>query len=444
MSVEIPTPGQPDPAELAAPAVAAAAVPRRPSLWRHPDFMKLWSAQTISLLGDEMTGLAVPLIAILLLHASAFEMGVLGTLLFLPFILLTLPAGAWVDRMRRRPILIAADLGRAAILLSIPIAYALGLLTLLQLYVAAFLVGGLQVFFDVAYQSYLPVVVERDQLVEGNAKLEISRSAAALPGPGVAGLLISVVSAPFAIIVDAISFLGSATLLGLIRRPESKPERQVDAVTGKHESMRTEITEGLRYVLGHPYLRNIAACTGTLNLFGNLAGVILLLYAVRQLHMQPAVIGIIFAIGNIGTLMAAFATERITRRLGLGRTIVISALLSGPAALLVAVAPRDNAFPFLVASFILVSLTNVTYNVNQVSLRQAITPERMQGRMNATMRFIVWGTIPVGSIIGGFLGDAIGLQPTLWVGAIGSFLGFLPILLSPVRTLQRIPEPEAA
>jgi MFS family permease len=440
MSVEIPMPGEPDPAELA----AAAAAPRRPSLWRHRDFMKLWSAQTISLLGDEMTGLAVPLIAILILHASAFEMGVLGTLLFLPFILLTLPAGAWVDRLRRRPILISADLGRAAILLSIPIAYVLGALTLLQLYIAAFLVGCLQVFFDVAYQSYLPVVVEREQLVEGNAKLEISRSAAALPGPGVAGLLISVVSAPFAIIVDAISFLGSATLLFLIRRPESKPERVVDAVTGKHDSMRTEITEGLRYVLGHPYLRNIAACTGTLNLFGNIAGVILLLYAVRELHMTPAVIGIIFAIGNVGTLIAAVSTERITRWLRLGPTIVISALLSGPAAVLVAIAPRDNPFPFLLLSFILVSLTNVTYNVNQVSLRQAITPERMQGRMNATMRFIVWGTIPVGSIIGGFLGDRIGLQPTLWVGAIGSFLGFLPVLFSPVRALQRIPEPEAA
>jgi MFS transporter len=321
MSVEIPTPGQPDPAELAAPGaaatdVAAAAAPRRPSLWRHPDFMKLWSAQTISLLGDEMTGLAVPLIAILILRASAFEMGVLGTLLFLPFILLTLPAGAWVDRLRRRPILITADLGRAAILLSIPIAYALGVLSLLQLYIAAFGVGCLQVFFDVAYQSYLPVVVERDQLVEGNAKLEISRSAAALPGPGVAGLLISVVSAPFVIIVDAISFIGSATLLGLIRRPESKPERAVEVLTGKHESMRTEITEGIRYVLRHPYLRNIAACTGTLNLFGNIAGVILLLYAVRQLHMQAAVIGLIFAIGNIGTLVAAFSTERITRGWG--------------------------------------------------------------------------------------------------------------------------------
>ncbi len=444
MSVELPTPGQPDPAELAAGSAPASAAPGRRSLWRHPDFMKLWSAQTISLLGDEMTGLAVPLIAILLLHANAFQMGILGTLLFLPFILLTLPAGAWVDRMRRRPILISADLGRAAILLSIPAAYALGVLTLLQLYVCAFAVGCLQVFFDVAYQSYLPVVVERDQLVEGNAKLEISRSAAALPGPGVAGLLISVVSAPFAIIVDAISFLGSAALLTLIRRPESKPERHVDVVTGKHESMRTEITEGWRYVVRHEYLRNIAACTGTLNLFGNIAGVILLLYAVRQLHMQPAVIGLIFAIGNVGTLVAAFSTERVTRWLGLGRTIVLSALASGPAAVLIAIAPRDNALPFLVASFTLTSLINVIYNVNQVSLRQAITPERMQGRMNATMRFIVWGTIPVGSIIGGFLGDAIGLQPTLWVGAIGSFVGFLPVLLSPVRSLERIPKAEPA
>ena len=440
MSIEAPTPGQPDAAEL------GAAVPqkaRRRSLWFHADFMKLWTAQTISQLGDEVTELAIPLIAILILGAGPFEMGVLGTLLFLPFILFTLPAGVWVDRLRRRPLMIAANLGRAVLLLSIPLAFALDVLTLWQLFVIAFAVGALQVFFDVAYQSYLPAVVERDQLVEGNAKLEISQAASSLPGPGIAGFLIAIVSAPFAIVVDAISFLASAGLLGFIRRDEPTPERTVDAATGKRTGMRTEIADGLRYVLGNRYLRSIAACTGTFNLFGNIAGVLLLLYAVNQLGLRAEQIGIAFAIGNVGTLAAAFSSERIGRRIGVGPTIVASAAVGAIPMAIIGLAPPEAAFGWLIGAFAIQSFTNVVYNVNQVSLRQAITPTWMQGRMNATMRFIVWGTIPIGALIGGVLGEVIGIRPTIWVAAVGIGLAFLPVLLSPVRTLQRIPEAAA-
>ena len=437
MSLETPTPGGPSRGEV------AATTPRRPSLWRHGNFVKLWSAQTISQFGDEITGLALPLVAILTLEATPFQIGLLGTFQFLPFILLTIPAGVWVDRMRRKQILIGADIGRALLLTSIPVAFVGGWLSIPQLYVVAFAVGCLEVFFDVAYQSYLPAVVERDQLVEGNSKLELSVSASSVIGPGIAGFLVELVRAPFAILFDALSYVGAVIMLFLIRRPELPPPAH-DPATGLRPSMRTEATEGLRYVLGHRFLRSIAACTGTLNLFGNIGGVILLFYIVEELGITAGTIGIIFGIANLGVLIGALSAERLARRFGMGRTIVWSAFASPLALVFVAVAPRDAPIPFLIASGVIGAATAVIYNINQVSLRQAITPDRMLGRMNATMRFIVWGTIPVGSIVGGLLGGGIGLQATIWVGAIGSFIGFLPVLLSPVRTLQSIPDADQA
>ena len=208
--------------------------------------------------------------------------------------------------------------------------------------------------------------------------------------------------------------------------------------------MRQEAAEGLRYVLGHRYLRYIAACTGTLNLFGNIGGAILILYVVQELGLTPGTIGIVLSIGNLGVLAGALLSERVAKSIGLGPTIVATALFSSFALLAVAVAPRDAPLPFLVVGGFIGTVTAVIYNVNQVSLRQAITPDRMLGRMNATMRFIVWGTIPIGALVGGVLGGVIGLQATIWVGAIGSFLGFLPVLLSPVRSLQEIPPSEPA
>ena len=433
MSIEAAPPGQPAPSEV------AATTSRRPSLWRHGDFMKLWTGQTISQFGDEVTQFALPFVAVLTLRVTPFELGLLATFQFLPFILLTLPAGVWVDRLRRKPILIGANIGRAALLASIPIAFIGGWLTLPQLYVVAFGVGCLEVFFDVAYQSYLPTVVERDRLVEGNAKLEISVSAANVVGPSVAGFLVELVRPAIAILFDVASYLGAVAFIAWIRRPESAPEPH-DPATGKRPSMRQEAAEGLRYVLGHRYLRAIAACTGTLNLFGNLGTAILLLYAVDVLGFTPVTIGVIFTVANVGVLVGAVTAERLGRWFGIGPVIVGSAFLSSFALVAVAIAPRDAAIPFVIAGFFIGQSTAVIYNITQVSLRQAITPERMLGRMNASMRFIVWGTIPIGALAGGVLGGLIGLQATIWVGAIGSFLGFLPVLFSQVRTLQRIPD----
>lgn len=401
---------------------------RSRSLWRHADFMKLWTGETISQLGTQVTFLALPLTAILILKASPFQVGLLGTIEFLPFILVGLPAGVWVDRLRRRPILIAGDLGRVLTLGSIPVAYELGVLHMVQLYIAAFVTGILTVFFDVSYQSYLPSLVERDKLVDGNAKLEISRSGAQLAGPGIAGALIQALKAPVAILVDAISYLASALFIFLIRKKEPPVEAHGD---GGKPKMRTEIAEGLRYVWRHPLLRPIAFCTGNSNLFSNMGITVLLLFAVRTLGMSPGKIGLVFALGNTGFLLGAFLSARVAERVGVGRTIVGSAMLFGITWIPMALLTKAIAFPLMVLAWFIAGFGGTIYNVNQVSLRQSITPDRMQGRMNATMRFMVWGTIPIGTFVGGILGGTIGLRPTLWVAGVGSLLSFVPPLSSP-------------
>jgi MFS family permease len=410
------------------------------SLFRHRDFMKLWTGETISQFGTQISLLAIPFVALDILKATPFQYGLLATVEFLPFILFSLPAGAWVDRLRRRPILIAGDLGRVLSLLSIPVAYELGVLTIAQLYVVGFVNGTCTVFFDVAYQSYLPALVDRDQIVDGNSKLEISRSAAQIAGPGLAGAIIAVVTAPVAVIGDALSFLVSAGAVLWIRKPEPPVDRHVDEHGRPREGLRSEVASGLRHVLGHPYLRSIAASTGWSNLFTNLGFVALFPYMLNVLGLGPGEVGLIFAVGNLGALAGAFLARRIADRVGLGRTIIAAMALNGPAFFLVAIATPELAIPFLIAAMALESIGGMVYNINQVSFRQAITPTHMQGRMNATMRFIVWGTIPVGSIVGGFLGGAIGLHPTLWIAAVGSFLAFVPLLVGPLKSLRTMPE----
>jgi len=418
-------------------------VSQRPAgLLRNTDFVRLWTAETISQFGSQVSGLAIPLIAATLLQVTPFEFGLLATIQFLPFILLSLPAGVWVDRLRRRPILIVGDLGRAVALVSIPIAFALGDLTIWQLYIVGFIVGCLTVFFDVAYQSYLPALVERDELVEGNSKLEISRSAAAVVGPGFTGLVIGLIGAATAVIFDVVSFVLSAFFIWRIRRVETDPKL---TATGEPAEpglgMRREVAEGLRYVLGNRYLRSIAACTGTSNLFFNMMGAILILYAVREIGIGAAGIGFVISIGALGFLAGAFLANRIATRIGVGPTIVITAFASFPAALLIAAAPAAYAIPLFVLAFIIEGVAQVVYNINQVSFRQAITPGRMQGRMNATMRFVVWGTIPIGSLLGGALGGIIGLHETIWLAAIGQVIPFLFVLFSPVRGIGAMPAP---
>ncbi len=410
----------------------------RGGLWRHRDFLKLWSAETISVFGSQFTGLALPLVAVLLLDASAFAVSALFVVEFLPFILFAIPAGVWVDRLRRKPILVTADLARAALLVTIPIAYAADALTLPHLYAVGFLVGICTVFFDVAYQSYLPSLVARDQLVDGNSKLEISRSTSQLAGPGAAGALISALGAPLAILLDSISFFLSAVFLFGIRRQETPPER---AEGEARPSMFADAREGLGFVTRPPL------SPAHLDLHGD--GELLLEHGrgpARRLRRPRA--------RNV----ARFARYRVLARerrsaprgvhdqpdLGPARRRShdphdVVPVLGGHGA---HPARDDRDRP---ASLRRVRhprrLRSVAYNITQLSFRQAICPPRLQGRMNAVIRFLVWGTLPLGALLGGALGTWVGLRPALWVAAIGALFTFLPILLSPVPRIREMPEP---
>ena len=404
-------------------------------LWRHPDFLRLWSAETISQVGTQVSNLALPLVAIVTLDATAFEVAALGTVVFLPWLLFSLPAGVWVDRLRRRPILVVADLGRGVLLASVPVAWTLDALTLWQLYAVGFGTGVLTVFFDVAYQSYLPALVDRDRLVEGNSKLEVSRSAAQIAGPGLAGALVAAVTAPAAILVDAVSFLASALFLGRIRRRETRIEHD-----GSRRSMRAELGEGLRFVLGQPLLRAMAASTALFNFFNCVLGSVVLVYLVRGLDLSPAVIGVVLMAGNVGFLVGALLASRFSRWLGLGPAIVLGSAC-GIAILLIPLAPASRPIPFLLAAELVATFGVAIYNILALSLRQSIAPPRIHGRMNAVMRFVVWGVIPLGTLLGGTLASTFDLKTAIWIGAIGNAFAFAPLVLSPVRWLRETPEP---
>jgi MFS family permease len=341
--------------------------------------------------------------------------------------------------------LIIGDAGRAVALLTIPIAYAFDALTLLQLYIVVLITGVLTVFFDVAYQAYLPALVDRNQIADGNGKLQMSESGAQIAGPGIAGALVQALGAPAAVVTDAASFVVSAAAVVWIRKPEPEIERPAAATEASdagdaESSMRADIAEGVRYVVNNPYLRAIAACTSSSNLFSSMMFAVFVLYEVRVLGFSPGVIGAVFAVSNIGFLVGAAVCTRITRALGLGRTIVTSIVVGSVGTLLIPLAPHDGAIPWFVAAGVLMSFGQPVYNINQVSFRQAITPHRLQGRMNATMRFLVWGTMPIGSLLGGALGATIGLHPTVWVAALGGLLPILPVTLSPVRSLVSMPD----
>jgi MFS family permease len=409
----------------------------RGGLWRHRDFLKLWSAETISQFGTQVSNLALPLVAIIVLDASTFAVATLATVLFLPFILFTLPAGVWVDRLPRRPILVLGDLARAGLLATVPAAYLVDALTLEQLYVVGFLVGTCTVFFDVAYQSYLPSLVERDQIIEGNSKLEISRSTAQVSGPGFGGALVQLLTAPYAVLADAVSFLASGLCIFAIRKQERRP---VVAPDSPKPSMWPELKEGLRFVLGNLHLRGQAGCTATLNFFGSLGlNAILLVYAVRVLELSPGVIGVVISLGSVGALFASFTARRLSARFGVGPTTIVSAFLFFPAMLLIPLAPKEEAIPFLVVALLLLTFVGVVYNILAVSFRQALCPERLQGRMNSVMRFIVWGTIPLGTVAGGAFATWIGLRETLFIGAVGGGSAFLWLLFSPMRSVRDMP-----
>jgi MFS family permease len=403
-------------------------------LLRQPDFLKLWLGLTGSLFGMQVSGLALPLTAVLILGASASEMGVLAAARWLPYLLFGLFTGVWLDRVRRRPVLIATHVGRAVLLASIPVAAVLGLLHIEQLYGVSFVLGGLMIFSDAAYQSLLPCLVAHDNLVEGNSKLELSRSLAGIVGPGVGGWLVQVLSAPIAVAVDSILFLVDAILVGLIRTPEPRP-----ASLRTSRNVWREIGEGLRWVFGNPYLRPIQAASMSFICANSVWGTVYILFLTRDLRIEPALLGLIFAAGGPGALLGSVVAGPSTRRWGLGPQIVITHVLAGAAVLLIPLAAWQPAaaVPLLMIGSFVAGLMITLGSIGELSLRQGITPQRLQGRMNATLRSLNWSTVTVGALIGGILGDTIGLAPTLLIGGVASLLSSLWLICSPVRTVTQ-------
>jgi MFS family permease len=404
----------------------------RSTLYRHADFRRLWAAQTVSRFGSQISQLALPLVAVISLHASAFRVSLLGAVEMLPFLLLALPAGAWVDRVARRPVLIGADVGRALVLGSLPLAAAIGTVTYVQLCIVGFVAGTLTVCFDVSYQSYLPALVDREHLVDANAKLELSNSGSQIAGPGLAGLLVQWLTAPYAIAGDALSFLWSALFIGRIAARE-----EVELPT-EQRSLTREILDGLRYLLTDGRWRAMATFVAVFNLGTGITGPLILVFAVRRLGLSAGQLGLTFSLGNIGWLLGALVARRAATLLRLGPALFTTALLGGLPFFVIPLATPHTAIPLLVAAEAITALSIVVFNINAISLYQTHVPPRMLGRMNASRRWIVWGIIPLGSVLGGALASAIGLRTTLFVGAAFSTVASAALLARPILSLATV------
>jgi predicted MFS family arabinose efflux permease len=404
-------------------------------LWRHRDFLKLWTGDTITQFTGQISGLALPIVAVLTLKVTGLQLGILEALGFISFPTLGLFVGVWMDRMRRRPVMIVADLIQVAALGSVPMAFVFGVLGIYQLCVVSLVMGTTTLFFDVAYQSYLPSLVDKEDVVEGNQKLQTSASASGVIGPSIASFMMQAIGAAMSVIADAIGTLAGAFMLLAIRKPEPAPNS-----TGGQRHFFAEMKEGIKVVTGNKLLWSQAGCTGTWNLGSQMFSVALLLFALRTMGISQGLIGIVFSIGAAGFLVGVLISSEITKRLGLGRAIALSTAGSF-GQLIVLLASPGIAVPVIGLSYFVTSLGIPIYNINQVSLRQIITPNRLQGRMNATMRTIVWGTIPAGSFIGGVLVTAWGIVPTIVVGALVSGGSVIWIVLGPIFKLSKQPDP---
>jgi MFS family permease len=407
-------------------------------LWRNTNFVNLWGAATVSTFGSLVTRTALPFTAILVLDASPSAIGVLRVAELLPGFVVGLIAGAWVDRLRRKPIMIATDLGRALLIATIPLAAFLGWLGLAQLYVIAALVSVLSVFFDVAYQSFLPSLVKNDELVEANSKLSAAMSVAEASAFSSAGWLIQLLSAPVAMLVDGLTFIASASLVARIREPELQVE---PSPAESRPSIASDVVEGLRAVWRQPILRGMVVAGLAQNLAFGLVGTVFLLYVNQEVGFAPGILGMIFAVGGVSSFLGAMIAGRLPR-FGIGAVMVASLLLAAIGQSFVPLTTAANAagLLLLIGQQILADSALTVYDINQVSLRQAIAPAHVLGRINASVRVTEIGAVLLGTIVAGYVGETVGLRETLWAGVGLSLLAAVALALSPVRAVRRIPE----
>jgi MFS family permease len=383
-------------------------------------FGLLWSGQTISVLGSYITNSAIPLTAILVLGVSPVQVGILAVLSALPGLLFSLFIGVWVDRLPRRPLLLLADLVRALLLLSLPIASLHGLLHMPQLYLVTMLLSICTICFDTAYRSFLSQIVAHDQLVEGNSKLGISSSLAEMGGPPLAGGLVQMIGAPFAVLFDALSFLISALCIGLLRPHEIHPVTPVE----KREPLWSAMYEGLRTLFGHSLLRTLVINTTLRDFFGGTFFALYTIYIVRELRIVPVLYGVLIALGGVGALIGSLMTPRLTQRFGVKRTLLCGALLHGLLALTTPLAsgPVPLVFGILGISQLIGDIGFALYSINEISLLQEEIPIHMQGRVNAVIGFLMGGAVPLGALLAGIASEYIGMRLTLFCGGGGIFL----------------------
>ena len=405
-------------------------------LWRLPDFRRLWLSLTITAFGAQVTNLALPLTAALLLHATPLQMGILVALETLPFALISLHAGVLLDRVRKLPIVITSDVSRGLALLSIPICAWLDVLSIDVLYAVGFFCGVQNVVGGAAYQVLIVQMAGRERLVEANAKITLGETSSALIGPGVAGALIQMLTAPFAIVVDAVTFLGSALMLRRLQVPNDVPAKNV------RRSMGSEIREGLSLVWNNPTLRSLALVAGAWQILHHMQVAVLILFATRDLGLSAGALGLAYMGGGVGCVIAATFAERLARRFGVGPLIVYGLLLTafGWQAFGLIRGSTVVATVALGVGMLLFDFGAVQWGINYLSQRQAITPDRLLGRMTATMRFLAVAAAPLGSLVGGALATGIGLRQTLWVvGVLGLILSIVAMRWSPVRRHRHLP-----
>lgn len=423
-----------------APAGTAAAPAESSSggVFANTDFVRLWAGESVSLIGTQVTQFTMPLVAVLSLNATVTEVGLLNALRLVPVLLLSLFAGVWLDRRRRRPVLIACSLGNAALIALVPLASVTGLLSMGLLYAVVILAGLLSMAFDVGALSYVPNLVQHRHLAEANGKIQASTAFAGVAGPGLAGLLVGLITAPITLSVDAVSYLFSAAGLIAIRRPEPAPE-----VPEVQPPVREAIAEGLRAVWGSKLLSALLTQGTALNLFFGGYITVFVVYAVRVLHLRPYELGIVMAAAAAGSLAGATTAGRVRKAIGLGHVMIINTI-GVSVALLPLLIPRHASLPtmiILVAAQLVYGWNIAMYNVNSITLRQLVTPRRVLARMNATYRMVLWGSAPVGMSLGGVLGGAVGLRAALVISLTLMVSPLAWLFFSPAVRLRELPPP---
>jgi MFS family permease len=405
-----------------------------PALLREStEFRHYWTGQSVSLLGDQISLLAIPLAAVLVLHADAAQMGYLTAAGLAPNLLFSLHAGAWVDRRgKRRRVMIGTDLGRAALIATIPIAYAFDVLTLTQLYVVSFLAGALTVLFFVSYNSLFVAIVPRERYVEGNSLLYGSRAFSFVAGPSLGGVLVQVLKAPFALVADAVSFLVSALFLGRISPVEPPTET----------AGRGHVVAGIRFILRSRVIRATLAATATINFFNFVFAALFILFATRSLHVRPGTLGLVLGAGAVGGLIGSAITGRLGRRIGIGPALIVGCIVFPAPLVLVPLAggPHALVLAMLFAAEFGSGLGVMILDITAGSIFAALIPDRLRSRVSGAYMVVNNGVRPIGSLVGGLLGSTIGLRGALWIATVGAIAGFVWLLPSPVPHLHSLPE----